>query len=94
MKMRKTPIAFAVISVLFYASMVMAQYVTVGVDQVKDLMTGGKKAVLIDVRSLDEYQTGHIPGAINIAAERIAVEKSRLPKDKAAPLIFYCRGVG
>ena len=81
-------------SVLFFASTVTAQYLTVDADQVKDLMTGGKKAVLIDVRLLEEYQAGHIPGAVNIPAERISLEKNRLPKDKAAPLIFYCRGAG
>ena len=92
--MRKNLVVIAVISILFCASTVMAQYLTVDADQVKELMTGGKKAVLIDVRLLEEYQAGHIPGAINIPAERISLEKSRLPKDKAAPLIFYCRGAG
>ena len=92
--MRKSMLAAAAISVLFIASTVMAQFLTVGADQVRDQMTGGKKAVLIDVRSLEEYQAGHIPGAVNIPADRIAAEKKRLPKDKAAPLIFYCRGVG
>jgi rhodanese-related sulfurtransferase len=92
--MRKNLFVIAVMSVLFFASTVMAQYLTVDADQVKDLMTGGKKAVLIDVRLLEEYQAGHIPGAVNIPAERISLEKNRLPKDKAAPLIFYCRGAG
>ena len=91
---RKSVFSTAVIIVLFYASAAMAQYLTVGADQVKDLMAGGKKALLIDVRSLEEYQAGHIPGAVNIPADRVAAEKNRLPRDKATPLIFYCRGVG
>ena len=92
--MRKCIYTIAVISVLFFASEAMAQYLTIGADEVNGLMTGGKKAVLIDVRSTEEYQTAHIPGSINIPAERITAEKNRLPKDKATPLIFYCRGVG
>jgi rhodanese-related sulfurtransferase len=92
--MRKCISAGAAVSILFFASAIMAQYLTVGADQVRSLMTGGKKAVLVDVRPSEEYQAGHIPGSINIPAERIAVEKNRLPKDRAVPIIFYCRGVG
>jgi len=94
--MRKWMSAFAAMSLLIIIvpSMVMAQYLTVGADQVKDLMTGGKKAALIDVRSPEEYLAGHIPGAVNIPADRITAEKNRLPRDKSVPLIFYCRGVG
>ena len=83
-----------VLSVLFFATAVVAQYPIIGVDQIAALMAGEKKAVLIDVRSPDEYLAGHIPGAVNIPAERITAEKKRLPKDKTTPLIFYCRGVG
>jgi len=94
MAMRKSLPAMVVLSVLFSATAVVAQYLIIGADQIAGLMTGEKKAALIDVRSPDEYLAGHIPGAVNIPAERIAAEKRRLPKDKTAPLIFYCRGVG
>lgn len=94
MTMRMSLPAMVVLSVLFSATAVVAQYLVIGADQIAGLMTGEKKAALIDVRSLDEYQTGHIPGAVNIPAERFSEEKKRLPKDKTAPLIFYCRGVG
>jgi phage shock protein E len=83
-----------VVFVLFSATAVVAQYLTISADQITGLMTGEKKAALIDVRSPDEYHAGHIPGAVNIPAERIVAEKKRLPKDKTAPIIFYCRGVG
>lgn len=92
--MRKSLVATVVLSILLSATVVVAQYLIIGADQIADKMTGEKKAALIDVRSPDEYQAGHIPGAVNIPAERIAAEKKRLPKDKTAPLIFYCRGAG
>jgi len=94
MVMKKNLPAMVALSVLFSATAVLAQYLTIGADQIKGLMTGDRKAVLIDVRSPEEYQAGHIPGSMNIPAERIAAEKNRLPKDKAVPLIFYCRGAG
>lgn len=85
---------FTTFTVLLFQSSVQAQFVEIGVDQLQHLMTEGKKATLVDVRLLEEYRTAHIPGAINIPAERMMAERGRLPKDKSAPLIFYCRGVG
>ncbi len=61
---------------------------TVGVDPITGWMTAERKAAFIDVRSPEGYRAGHIP------AERIAVEKKKLLKDKATPLIFSCREVG
>ena len=92
--MKKMMLALIVLFTCFAPTTSTAQFATVGVDEVTALMTGTGKAVLIDVRSPEEYRDGHIPGAINIPAERIAAEKNRLPKDKSSRLIFYCRGVG
>lgn len=71
-----------------------AQNLIISAEQVRDWMTSGKKVALIDVRSYDEYRSGHIPGAVSIPAERIAADRKRLPQDRTTNLIFYCRGVG
>ena len=76
------------------ATSAMAQFPTIDSEQVKTWMHGKQKAVLIDARPAEEYQQAHIPGAINIPADRMKMETSRLPKDKATPIIFYCRGEG
>jgi rhodanese-related sulfurtransferase len=94
MKRQLYYLAMIFAAVLSFLSSAQAQYIEIGVDQLQSRMTEGKKATLIDVRLIEEYRTAHIPGAINIPAERILAERGRLPKDKSAPLIFYCRGVG
>ena len=43
-------------------------------------------AVLIDVREANEFQTGHIPGAINVPLSRI--DTISVPKDKQ--VFVYC----
>ncbi len=43
-------------------------------------------AILIDVREVDEYQSGHIPGAVNIPLSSIS--SIDLPKNR--PLYLYC----
>ena len=43
-------------------------------------------ALLVDVREADEFQRGHIPGAVNEPLSGIA--HTALPKDR--PLYLYC----
>ncbi len=49
-----------------------------------------KGSLLIDVRSKEEYASGHIPGSINIPTERLSLIEKRVP-DRATPLFLYCR---
>ena len=66
--------------------------ITVNTDQVRRLIAGGK-AVLIDARDKSEYETAHIPGAINLPFERLSAHAktiTSLPRDKW--LICYCDG--
>ena len=49
------------------------------------------KAVFVDVREPEEYQRGHVEGAINLPPSEIvagAVKLKDLPKD--TPLVLYC----
>jgi hydroxyacylglutathione hydrolase len=73
---------------------VTAQVPVISAGDVKTWMTGKNKVVLVDARPADEYRAGHIPGAINIYAENMKAEASKLPKDRSTPIIFYCRGAG
>ena len=46
------------------------------------------QAVLLDVRSVEGYREGHLPGAINIPFEQLPQRMSELPKD--VDIIAYC----
>jgi rhodanese-related sulfurtransferase len=57
-------------------------------EDLKRMMAAGQ-AVVIDVRSPEEYRQGHIPGAINLPLQQIeSGNYQRLPRDKR--LISYC----
>jgi rhodanese-related sulfurtransferase len=47
-------------------------------------------AVLLDVRTPGEYQSGHIDGAVNIPIQAFGQRKDEL-KELGEPLVVYCR---
>ncbi|HJR09481.1 MAG TPA: rhodanese-like domain-containing protein [Pyrinomonadaceae bacterium] len=49
-----------------------------------------KTAVVLDVGTKNEYDAGHIPGAISIPASELAARAGRLPKSKQIVLYCYC----
>lgn len=52
------------------------------------LLSGG---ILLDVRSPEEFASGHLKGALNIPHDRIAEEIAAAVPDKSAQVILYCR---
>jgi hydroxyacylglutathione hydrolase len=46
------------------------------------------RAHVLDVRGLSEFDTGHVPGALNVPHTRIGLNVDTLPVDK--PLLVYC----
>ena len=92
--MSRTKLFLFLFGALFFVSTsAVAQYPVVTAEEVKTWLDGKKKVCLIDARPAEEYQQGHISGAINIMPEAMKTSAARLPRDKAAPIIIYCRGV-
>lgn len=48
-------------------------------------------ALLIDVRSPEEYAERHLPGATLLPLDRIGEEIPRVAPDKSTPIQLYCR---
>jgi len=44
---------------------------------------------LLDVRTPEEFASGHVPGAINVPYDQIASRLAQIPKDK--DVVLYCR---
>lgn len=47
--------------------------------------------ILLDVRRVDEFEAGHIPGAINVPNESIGTEEITELPDKNQTIYVYCR---
>jgi rhodanese-related sulfurtransferase len=48
-----------------------------------------QSGILIDVRTPEEYATGHIAGSVNIAVEELGSRLAEVPEGQ--PVIVYCR---
>ena len=50
---------------------------------------GDDATYVLDVRSPEEYASGHVPGAVNIPYDQIAARMAEVPKDK--DVVLYCK---
>ena len=48
-------------------------------------------AILIDVRTAQEYAEGNLEGSINLTVDTISVNIEKLVPDKNATIVVYCR---
>ena len=58
--------------------------------EAKDIMDREKDLVILDVRTREEYDSGHIAGAVCLPNEEILREPKELP-DKGQKILVYCR---
>jgi rhodanese-related sulfurtransferase len=60
--------------------------------ELQQRMNNGSTAapLILDVRSVDEFQAGHLPGAINIPHTEIAARLNELPTNKDAEIVVHC----
>ena len=67
------------------------EYKSITMDEAKQIFETEGDYIILDVRRADEYASGHIHGAINVANEDISsVPPEELP-DKNQLLYVYCR---
>lgn len=50
-----------------------------------------KGIILLDVRTKEEYDTGHIKGSMLIPVDNLKAEADNKLKDKNSPIFVYCR---
>ena len=68
-----------------------AVYVNITAEEAKQIMDSEKGYIILDVRTQEEYDQGHIPGAIVISHEEIAEKAEKMLTDKDQLILVYCR---
>jgi len=63
---------------------------TISTDELEDTIENDEDFVLIDVLGEDHFEEEHIPGAVNIPLDQIALEaKKRFNEDE--DIVVYCK---
>jgi len=68
-----------------------AVYVNITAEEAKQIMDTEEGYIILDVRTQEEYDQGHIPGAILISHEEIAEKAEQVLTDKDQLILVYCR---
>lgn len=66
-------------------------YQNITAAQVKARLDKGDMLTVIDVRTKEEYASGHVPGSILIPFDEIKAKAGQLPQDKNTEIVVYCR---
>ena len=68
-----------------------AVYMNITAEEAKQIMDSEEGYIILDVRTQEEYDQGHIPGAIVISHEEIAEQAEDVLTDKDQMILVYCR---
>lgn len=66
-------------------------YEQITAEEAKNIMDSGEDFVILDVRDQDEFDAGHIPGAILIPYTQIDQKAETMLPDKDKQILVYCR---
>lgn len=67
------------------------EYKKISAADAKARMDSGDTIIILDVRTQEEYDAGHIPGAILVPNETIVDKQPELLPDLNAEILVYCR---
>ena len=68
-----------------------AVYVNITAEEAKQIMDTEEDYIILDVRTQEEYDQGHIPGAILIPDTEVEVTAEDVLTDKDQLILVYCR---
>lgn len=66
-------------------------YLNITAEEARKLMDSEEGCIILDVRTREEYDQGHIPGAILIPNTEIEAKAADLLPDKEQLILVYCR---
>jgi rhodanese-related sulfurtransferase len=89
----KTKLLLPVLALLFcsFATITAQTKVEVNSKQVNSMLQKDKKWIVLDVRSADEFNSGHIKGAVNIDIRQPDAFSKIDKLNKNAKYIVHCR---
>ena len=66
-------------------------YEQITAEEAKKIMDSGEEHIILDVREQDEFDAGHIPGAVLLPYTQIEKKAEEMLPDKDKQILVYCR---
>ena len=66
-------------------------YQQITAEEAKKIMDSGEEHIVLDTREQEEFDNGHIPGALLIPYTEIENKAEEMIPDKNAQILVYCR---
>lgn len=66
-------------------------YMNITAQQAKEIMDSQEGYIILDTRTQEEFETGHIPGAIVISHDEVKEKAEEILTDKNQLILVYCR---
>lgn len=71
-----------------------SRFKNISAEEAHSLLKTNKDMVVIDVRTIEEFKSGHIPGAKSIPVGKIASRINELENYKDKPVLVHCASGG
>jgi phage shock protein E len=68
-----------------------ASFSNITPEQAKKRLESEKDIILLDVRTKEEFETGHIKDAVLVPVDNLKDESGKVLMNKEAPIFVYCR---
>lgn len=68
-----------------------AVYMNITAQEAKEIMDNQEDYVILDTRTQEEYDEGHIPGAVLIPYDEVTEKAEDMLTDKDQLILVYCR---
>lgn len=84
-------IIYLLVSVLLFVSCAKEEFTQISMEELAQRLQTESDYILLDVRTPEEFSTGHIPGAICIPNESIGKQEITVLPNKKQRIYIYCR---
>ena len=84
-------IATTIVFVLAVATTWQVSAKDISQTELQQIMKNDKQVILLDVRTEEEFEEGHIPNAVNIPHKELEARLAELTGAKNTQVVIYCR---
>ena len=84
-------IIYLLVSALLFVSCAKEEFTQISMEELAQRLQSESDYILLDVRTPEEFSTGHIPGAICIPNESIGKQEITVLPNKKQRIYIYCR---